>query len=126
MLKDRAELENKLIDTMVKNMSKQNSVTVSQQWYLELFEKYNIPIAMSSDIVAQRKDLSEYNEFILYCITDIILPKQVADFFTETEVKMYQNQKLILDSVNFPLKLHLDFNKDSRRRWILQYKDYLH
>lgn len=107
MLKDRAELENKLIDTMVKNMSKQNSVTVSQQWYLELFERYNIPISMSSDIVAQRKDLSEYNEFILYCITDIILPKQVADFFTETEIKMYQNQKLILDSVNFPLKLHL-------------------
>ena len=36
MLKDKAELEKLLIDVMVKNMSKQNSMTVSQNWYVEL------------------------------------------------------------------------------------------
>lgn len=72
MLKDRAELEKSLINVMVKNMSKQNSMTVSQGWYMELLEKYNIPITMLSDIISQRKDLSEFNEFILYCITDVM------------------------------------------------------
>lgn len=107
MLKDRAELEKKLLNIMVRNMTKQNSMTISQQWYLELFEKYNIPIGMSSDIISQRKDLSEYNEFILFCITDIISPKQIEDYFTEVEIKLYKDQKFETDAIQFPIKLHL-------------------
>ena len=113
MLKDRAELEKSLINVMVKNMSKQNSMTVSQGWYMELLEKYNIPITMSSDIISQRKDLSEFNEFILYCITDVIYTHHLKEYFTDVEIKLYREQKFETDSIKFPIRLHLiEVNKD--------------
>ena len=104
MLKDRSELEKKLIKYI-------NSMTTDtpqrQQWCLELMEKYNIPIAMSSDIISQRKDLSEFNIFVLYAVTDIIKPEKITEFYSQQEIEMFEGKKYVSTTMQFPIKLHL-------------------
>ena len=77
MLIDKKNAENKLEIYLAsiedkKYQSTSNSVKLRQKWYMDLSKRYNIPIGVSSDIISRRKDLSEYNEFVLFAITDVI------------------------------------------------------
>ena len=104
MLKDRGELEKKLLKYITNTAT---NTSQRQQWCVELSDKYSIPIAMSSDIISQRKDLSEYNEFILYAITDVIKPDKIGEFYSQQEIKMFDGKKYKPNTMRFPLKLHL-------------------
>ena len=107
MLKDRIDLEKNLLKYIAANISRQGQTSSIQQWSMEILEKYKIPVSMSSDIICQRKDISEYNEFILFAITDVILPNKIAQYFTSSEIKMYEGKHFELQQIEFPLKLHL-------------------
>ena len=107
MLKDRNGLERVLIKYIANTVTHLATISEHQQWYLKIYEKYNIPISMSSDIISQRKDLSEFNEFILFAITDIIKPDLINQYFTDVEIKMYTGQKYQQEEFNFPIKFHL-------------------
>ena len=107
MLKDRGELENKLTKWMAQNVTHTNGLTITQQWCLELSDKYNIPIGISSDIISQRKDLSEFNEFILFAATSVIKPEWVERYFTPQELALYSDKKYLVEEIKFPIKLHL-------------------
>ena len=107
MLKDRSKLEIILIEIFTNNITNGVGMSTRQQWCLELSEKYNIPIGMSSDYISRRRDLSECNEFVLFAITDVVKPDKIKQYFTQTEIKAYSNQKLELDTVKFPLRFHM-------------------
>ena len=62
---------------------------------------------MSSDIITLRKNLSEYNEFILFAITSIVKPDQIKKWFTDREIKNYSKQKLKTSKIKFPIKLKM-------------------
>lgn len=106
MLKDRAQLENKLL-LYVENSVTHKVKSETQEWYLELLNKYNIPIDISSNILSKRKDLSEYNDFVLFAVTDVVYHKLVKIYYTEQEIKLYSGQKYKVETFNFPIKLHL-------------------
>ena len=107
MLKDRSELEFFLTKLFTNNISSKVGITTRQEWCLELSEKYNIPIAMGSDYISRRKDLSECNEFVLFAITDVVKPDKIKKYYTPTEIKMYSGQKLELKKLKFPLRLKM-------------------
>lgn len=107
MLKDRSELERILIKYIANTVTHPVTISEHQQWYLDLFEKYSIPISMSSDIISQRKDLSEFNEFILFAITDIVKPDLIKKYFTDVQIKLYTGQKYQQETFKFPIKFHL-------------------
>ena len=107
MLKDRGELEKKLITWIAQNVTHTNGLSITQQWCLELSEKYNIPVGISADIISQRKDLSEYNEFILFTITSVIKPEWVEQYYTPQELTLYSDKKYLVEEIKFPIKLHL-------------------
>lgn len=107
MLKDRSGLEIILIEIFTNNITNRVGMSTRQEWCLELLERYNIPIGMSSDYISRRKDLSECNEFVLFAITDVVKPNAIKRYFTETEIKSYSNQKLELETIKFPLKFHM-------------------
>ena len=106
MLKDRAQLENKLL-LYIKNSVTHKLKSETQEWYLELLNKYNIPIDISSNLLSGRKDLSEYNDFVLFAITDVVYHRLIKTYYTEQEIKLYSGQKYEIETFKFPIKLHL-------------------
>lgn len=102
MLKPREELEKKLISQFFVT-----SRDDKQKQYLELEEQYNIPIDMAANIFNSIKDLSGYNEFILYAITATIKPRLVSTYFTDREIATYSNQRLVNTKIKFPIKLKM-------------------
>ena len=110
MLIDKKLAENKLTLYLanvedVKYQTNPNDLKIRQKWYIELSKQYDIPISISSDIISRRRDLSEYNEFILFAITDIVKPDLVSKFFTEKEIKLFRGQKYKTETIKFPIEL---------------------
>lgn len=102
MLKPREELEKKLIGLFF-NIPKADK----QRYYLELESKYNIPIDMSTDIFNSIKDLSGYNQFVLFTITQCIKPSYIPIYFTDREIKDYTNKKMTNTKIKFPIKFKM-------------------
>ena len=61
--------------------------------YLSLEEKYNIPISITADICALRRDISEFSDFIAFAIYNEIHPKNINHYFTDDEIKIFSKQK---------------------------------
>lgn len=101
MLKPRNELEKWLVTLFAGLQDK----TQKQEYYTQLKDKYNLPIDMSSDILTNRKDLSEYNEFILFAITDIVAKQKINQYFTQREIGTYQWQKLLDNKIKLPISI---------------------
>ena len=125
MLIDKKNAEDKLTAflTVVDN------VKMRQKWYLDLANTYNIPISISSDIISRRKDLSEYNEFILFAITDIVKPEWIQKFFVEKEIKLYHGQKYKSETIKFPIEIPvMQVTEDqyigvSSAKWLMNLRD---
>lgn len=110
MLIDKKLAENKLTLYLanvedVKYQTNPDDLKIRQKWYIELSKQYDIPISISSDIISRRRDLSEYNQFILFAITDIVKPDLVSKFFTEKEIKLFRGQKYKTETIKFPIEL---------------------
>ena len=103
MKKNRTDLEKYLI----KKICAENNTYYFQQKYIELESEFNIPINMSSDIMSLRKDISEYNEFILFAITKVVDDKKIGEYFTDKEIEMYANGKYTPDKIKFPIELQM-------------------
>lgn len=134
MLIDKKNAENKLEIYLAsiedkKYQSTSNSVKLRQKWYMDLSKRYNIPIGVSSDIISRRKDLSEYNEFVLFAITDVIKEEWVSRFFTDKEIKLYKDKKYITETVTFPIEISmLQVTEDqyigvSSAKWLMTLRD---
>ena len=93
MLKERDKLENIILKYVANSTTNKTGISESQKWCLELYERYNIPVAMSTDILSQRKDISQFNEFILFAICDVIKPDKIKEYFTDVEIKMFTGKK---------------------------------
>lgn len=122
MIKPRNELENLL----VKIIANIDDTDERQNYYIELEDKYSIPITISSDIFAMRKDLSEYNEFVLYAITELLKPNKVGNYYTEKEIKLYSGSKYKVNKIKLPIRLPM-FQVDSDQwigvanaKWLMQ------
>lgn len=112
MLKPRHELENWLMRLFANIEDKKEK----QNFCMQLEEVYNIPIDMSLDIISMRKDLSEYNEFILFAIVSIVAEHKVKSYFTEREINNYQGQKFKATKIKFPIRIKMiQVDKD---QWI--------
>lgn len=70
-----------------------------------LYDKYNIPLELSSDILAMRRKAIEYSDFVLYAIiSEIDSSKRMLEkFFTDVEIRMYQNGKMEEKKLEFPI-----------------------
>ena len=122
MIKPRNELENLLVKTMVSI----DDSDKRQEYYIMLEDKYGIPTTISSDIFTMRKDLSEFNEFILYCVAELLKPNKVEEYYTEKEIKLYGESRYKSDKIKLPIKLPM-FQVDSDQwigvsdaKWLMQ------
>lgn len=73
------------------------------------FKKHSIPKSMTWDYISLRTPLTEGNEFVLYCIyssIEVVTERKLSrinDFFTDTEIKMYENAQYEVEKLEFPL-----------------------
>ena len=74
-----------------------------QEFFTEIEAKYNIPISLSSDICANRADISEFNDFIAFAVLDTLSHKEISKYFTAEEIKVLSNQKYITETFELPL-----------------------
>ena len=126
MLMDRKQAENKLAFYLVSV----DDFKQRQKWYMELAQKYNIPIDLSSDIISRRKDLSAINDFMLYAITDVVNPEWIPTFFTKNEINnLYSGKKYIPETIKFPIELPMfavtedQYIGVSSAKWLMQLRD---
>ena len=105
MLKDRKDLENSIIQhiTNMGGSLRKDGQNTRNEWAWTLLRQYNIPLSISKDIISLNKDISEYNEFILFAITQVVYPKKVNEYFTEREISAYSKEKYKLHEVSFPI-----------------------
>lgn len=97
MLKDRHTLEtmlqNKIVDISQDIVGKGVAVT-KKEIINKLYEKYNIPFDLSSDLLSFRKDLSEASVLIIFALTDVLLSdKLLRSYFTQIEIDTLGNTK---------------------------------
>ena len=76
----------------------------NQPLYDELYEKYNIPISVTSDVCSNRNDVSEVNNFIAYALLSALEPRDISTYFTEEEIKIYSTSRFETNKVEFPFK----------------------
>lgn len=69
--------------------------------------KYGIPMSLSNSILSMRVDAIDENEFILYCVLDVLDNKYVNKYFTEKEINAYSVAKFKAKKVKFPIRLRM-------------------
>lgn len=108
MLKSKSELENKCLNVCKRTIILDKEKC--EQLQKILFEKFEIPMGLTMDMVAQRISLSEESEFVLFCLSyglDEITTRNkiVKNFFTENEIKTYSNEKYYIERLSFPIRI---------------------
>lgn len=106
MLKDRKELELFLEKISERIVFNKELCEIVMKY---MFEKYNIPMGTTMDMIAQRVSLGEKTEFELFCLLDGIdhMNKQdrKPDYFTEIEINSYSKQVVETDVIKFPIRI---------------------
>lgn len=73
-----------------------------------IHEKRNIPIETLIDILTQRTDIEDYNEFTLFCIAEACNLKHGLDYyFTQSEINDFNHYVLKTTEVKFPYKFEV-------------------
>ena len=99
MKKAKYELEKEVekLASKVVNAKKQRKIIN------ELFTEHNIPVSVSSDILSLKRSPSTENPYVLYHLLKKLNEKIVVDYFTDKEIKEYEETVLEPDKAKFPL-----------------------
>ena len=95
MLQDIKKLEKALQNRMVAISSDKTlgGLEYKKDVIKDLYDKYNVPIDLSSDIFNFRKALSEVSLIVVFAITDVVLHNVIGVYFTNEEIETYRNTK---------------------------------
>lgn len=74
-----------------------------------MMKNHDIPAKDAMDIIVMRRPISEVDTFMLYCISEALagVDNRVYPdkWFTEKEIKDYQDAKISIDKIKFPIIL---------------------
>ena len=100
MLRLRSDLE-KEIETLCKRTL---STKRQKKIINELFAERGIPVSIASDILTLKCPISTANIYILYHILKKLNAKRISEYFTEKEIKEYENEIITQEKIKFPLR----------------------
>lgn len=105
MLVNKDELKKNLESSIERNVTTHG---IQRQVSVELFNSYNIPIRLSSEILGFTKDIDELGSkgvFVAFCILKIIDEGKVNKIFTDIEIKSFSEEKYPDDKISLPLRI---------------------
>lgn len=109
MLQDRRVLEKSLENKMVVIAQDKtpNGLEYKKEIIKEMYDKYGVPIDLTSDILSFRKALSEVELLVVFALTDVIQSGSLSTYFAQSEIDLYRNEKYdsgkIIDTVTFKM-----------------------
>lgn len=103
MLVNRNNICESLRNEFTKSIGDKETITERVN---SLLVKYNVPIDHSSDLLTMRTDIVNEPDFVLYCVTDIVVPKKITKWFTDSEIKKYSESKFKVKKVKFPIRIN--------------------
>lgn len=74
-----------------------------RQFCVEVFEKFNIPIDRTMDMLMFRRNVQEYKNFEVFAYVSSLDKNKVKDFFTEEEIKFLSSADHEEKGVTFPI-----------------------
>lgn len=102
MLKETKEKLNETIrNCCSKNIADKNWLKTKAKY---LQSKYSFPADVASDILSLRADLDKQNDFILFCVLDVIDPEELPNYYTPIEISGFRKEKYPEDEISFPLR----------------------
>lgn len=73
--------------------------------FTDLYNKHEIPISLSSDIINGNRDLTEFNQFIAYCFLETVDSSKVEIYFSDIEIQNYKKKKYVIQKDILPIKI---------------------
>lgn len=105
MLVDKEDLKKILESSIEKNLP---NTKLQRDASLKLYEDFNIPTRVSSEILGFTKDIDELGSkgiFVAFCILKTIDEGKLKKAFTEIEIKAFSEEKYPNDKISFPIKI---------------------
>ena len=99
-------------ELLVREIEKEGSRIVKDPKYNQIiqttcetiYKKYNIPMNLSIDVLTLRESANNYDDFILFAISEVFLKGSVSRYFSKTEIKEYSKKKFAIEKIKFPIK----------------------
>ena len=74
-----------------------------QDVYLELEDKYGIPVNVAASILASKRDFAEINDRLAFCFMSVLAPNDLGKYYTEKEIKALSQARYEKNVAKFPL-----------------------
>lgn len=78
-------------------------ITDRKPFFDQADEKYGISVDILSDICANRRDVSEFNDFVIFAIIDLLDNKSLKKFFTKTEIDQLKGIRYTPETFSLPI-----------------------
>jgi len=103
----------KRTETLITAVQKKND---RQQIVREVYEKFNIPPDLTSDILSFKKDVRELTNFELFAILSFLKKEDLPKYFTKEEIAGFSGEREEEQKATFPLELKVQQVTESQ--WI--------
>lgn len=73
--------------------------------YDELMDHFGLEVSVVDDMITFKRDIKEFTSFQIFCVMWFLDRKSLSKFFTESEIDALSKEKIVKETVSFPLIL---------------------
>lgn len=73
--------------------------------YDELMDHFGLEVSVVDDMITFKRDIKEFTSFQIFCVMWFLDRNSLSKFFTESEIDALSKEKIVKETVSFPLIL---------------------
>lgn len=102
MLMERLKFEDKL-KTLCREIASDPNRNKATDTCFKIYDKYDMPMDVASDIITVRRNYGEFSDFELFCVLSVIDPDNVGKYYTKDEIDTFSTSTFSKETVTLPL-----------------------
>lgn len=79
--------------------------TSRRKLYDELMDHFGLEVSVVDDMITFKRDIKEFTSFQIFCVMWFLDRNSLSKFFTESEIDALSKEKIVKETVSFPLIL---------------------
>lgn len=79
--------------------------TSRRKLYDELMNHFGLEVSVADDMITFKRDIKEFTSFQIFCVMWFLDRNSLSKFFTESEIDALSKEKIVKETVSFPLIL---------------------